>query len=198
MSRRIIVGFLLAIAVVSMLGCSARKADLGLQPEPTPGTGTAATGTAEATSTPKSEMATAQPGSGTGSVGTGVGSGSKDKPAKNPPGATGMEVRIMWWNDTAAKKVKSPVVVFGSTSFAPSASKKKATGTVGPVPFGGVQKLVVYPNGRGSKGFTFTFTVDKNMSPASETDAIQVAVSDDQVKVLGSPVVGFSQTQRRK
>jgi hypothetical protein len=187
----------LALVVVSLAGCSGRKADLGLQPEPTPGAGTAATGTAEATSTPKSETTTSQPSTGSGSVGTGVGSGSKDKPSKNPPGATGMEVRIMWWNDTAAKKVKSPVVVFGATSFAPGASKKKATGTIGPVPFDAEHKLIVYPTGRGGKGYTFTFKIDKAMAPASETDAIQVEVSDDAVKVLGSPVVGFSQTQRR-
>lgn len=205
MSRRSLIAITLAILLAATaVGCKRKESttDLGLKPAGQPGASSPATATATGTASP---MTPGSAGATSGSSGFAPGAPG-GAPAKGPQSgteinrnATGMKVRILWWNDTERKSAKGFLVVYNGSEFKPDTTKKRATGVIGPVPFGSASKLEVYPNGRGggAKPLVFEFTVTRDMVPDSEVDAIHVEVSDAQVRVLGNAVSGFSQTEKR-
>lgn len=108
-----------------------------------------------------------------------------------------MQVRILWFNDTAGKPVKAPKVVVGASVYSPPATGKTGQGSVGPVPYGAAAKLVVYPDGPSGHAIAVPLQVTADMVPNSDRDGIRVAVSDKTVRVVGNAVVGFDQTYAR-
>lgn len=154
-------------------------------------------------------------GSGTGGTGSGgtqsggstggkpsAGKGGTTSPGTTSPGsptpaapgtaASGMNVRVLWWNDTVDKPVASPEIVFNSASFKPKAGKSDI-GSIGPAKPGDQLKFTVYPNGRTGKAITVDFEVTADMLSDSDIDAVHVEVSDTQVRVLGNPIPNFVQ-----
>jgi len=114
-------------------------------------------------------------------------------PGATPVAASGMKVRIVFWNDTSAKAPTGCEVVLGTYSYKPNTSGKTAVGSLGPAPFFKKVELVVYPTGRGGKRFAVPLTLTPDMKPNSEQDAIHIAVSDSRVRVLGNAVFNFDQ-----
>ena len=105
-------------------------------------------------------------------------------------------IRILWWNDTVKNAPEDPEVVFGEKVFKPI-SGESDVGSIGAAEIGKELTLTVYPDGRSGKALKFTFEVTPDMTSDSEVDGIHVEVSDDKVRVLGNPVINFTQSQER-
>lgn len=110
-----------------------------------------------------------------------------------------MMVGIIFWNDTEAKKAKNVVISYGGSQFKPDLSKPSDSGSIGPCPYGETLTLKVYPEGTtaGATPLEFKFVVVKGMQTDGDRDAIHVAMTDGSVRVLGNPVVDFSQVRAR-
>lgn len=111
----------------------------------------------------------------------------------------GMMVGIIFWNDTEAKKARNVVISYGGSQFKPDVSKASDTGSIGPCPYGETLVLKVYPEGTAGDAapLEFRFVVAKGMKADGDRDAIHVAMTDGSVRVLGNPVVDFSQVRAR-
>lgn len=122
--------------------------------------------------------------------------GSVDEPVAQ---ADGMMVGIIFWNDTEAKKAKNVVISYGGSQFKPDVSKTSDVGSIGPCPYGETLVLKVYPEGTAGDAtpLEFRFTVVKGMQTNGDRDAIHVAMTDGAVRVLGNPVIDFSQVRAR-
>ena len=156
------------------------------------------TGT-DASATDKGSGAAAGTGSaasGTGSSASGTGSKST-KGAVSTTTASGMKIRLIFWNDTSSKPLKGTEIVAGSSSFKPRTTSKNVRGATAALPYGKVVQLMVYPDGRTGKKITVPVMVFKDMLPNSEQDAIHIAISDGSVRILGNPVNSVDQTVPR-
>jgi hypothetical protein len=186
--------------VLASAGCAKKAAESGLKPAEKPAASASDTGTAQATETPLAP--TGQGGTqeatssgGSGAKGTGGGTSGAGKKGETP--AEGIKIKILWWNDTQSKPIKGLEIVYGSSVVKPTA-KKSGSGTIGPVPLDKAQTLRIYPTGRSAGSpLIFRFRVSDVMEPNSETDAIHVEIRDEQIRVLGNPVDGFSQAAAR-
>lgn len=130
-----------------------------------------------------------------------AGGGGSDTPTATP--AASMTLKILWWNDTEAKAPTGFKIVVApvdggtdaSVSWAPSdIAAKSATASLEGLPYGKKLTLTVYPDGVDGKRITVPITLTTDMVSNSENDAVHVAVSDTQVRVLGTPVENFDQS----
>jgi hypothetical protein len=133
-------------------------------------------------------------GSGSGSA-SGSGSSASNPPILSPKGSS-IKVKVMWWDDTSAKKPSSPEVVFGDSVYKPAAGATDQ-GVIGPAPVGKKLQLVIYPDGRSGAKIVADFLLTEYMKANSERDAIRIEVKDDGVRILGNPVVNFTQWYKR-
>lgn len=194
--------------LITLTGCSgsATKAELGIDKAASQikrllggGGATETSATARATVPTVSAGATgnAQKGGSAGTTTKPVGaSGSLTTPGNvsTPTVPVRIRVRVTWWNDTVNKKPTGCEIVLGSSAFKPDISQKKVVGAVGPAETDKPLELVVYPDGRSGKKVVVPIQLTRDMQPESEQDAIHVAVSDTEVRVLGSPVDNFDRT----
>ncbi len=208
------------VVAITAAGCGSKdkasKTELGLKDAPKSGSGSAsATGSVAASAVAGSPAkvpgkvasgasnSSGSSGSGSGSSGSGSGSSSQSssgnkKPGTKPvPPASGFALKILWWNDTQSKAPANFEVVYGSSSYKPTVANKSASGTLGPIPTGKAVNLVIYPDGRNGKRITVPIQISASMSSGSEVDAVHVAVSDSQVRVLGNPVDNFDRSYDR-
>jgi hypothetical protein len=135
-------------------------------------------------------------GSGSGDAVVGEGSDSGTTGSGSTPGSGDVRetltVRIKWWNDTVAAPPVGIEVVLGDVNWKPSnVSAEAATGRLSSAPLGSELFLDVYPDGRDGKRVRVPVELLAAMLPDSEEDAIHVAVSDDTVRVIGTPVLDF-------
>lgn len=145
-------------------------------------------------------------GSTTGESGTAPGTGASTQPTTTPPAgetpgepaAKTMSLRILLWNDTSAKPVKSLSVAVGATTWSPAdASVKSAVGSLAGLAFDTKLTLVVMPDGASGKRIEVPITFTPDMISNSEGDAVHVEIKDATVRVLGTPVDNFDVTQDR-
>jgi hypothetical protein len=136
-----------------------------------------------------------------GDAGGGTGSGATDSgstpPSDDPVGK--LTVRIKWWNDTVEAPPTGFEVVMGDVTWKPSdISAESETGRLASAPLGSELFLDVYPDGRDGKRVRVPVELLAAMLPDSEEDAIHVAVSDDSVRVIGTPVLDFDVSTPRR
>lgn len=209
-SRFITVLMLVVALAAAVSGCGPKGDGASRQPS---AAGEAGTGSAEAPtgSVPVDGSSSAstqgvpsagQPG-GTGGVqggasgnGSGNGQGSSGSATGAAQSGSTRTLKVLWWNDTASRTPKSPEIVFGGKSFKPRAGKRDS-GSIGPIPLDRQVEVVVYPDGRSGPKLVAEILVDKGMTSNSDTDAIHVEVRDTGVRVLGNPVVDFTQSFSR-
>ncbi len=113
-----------------------------------------------------------------------------DIPVPEDPEAL-MDVRIMFWNDTAADSPAGCEVTIAGSSWAPNVGKDSDQGTIAGLAYGEPLPLDVYPDGPDGEKVTVYVAFDADMISGSEQDAIHVEVSDEKVRVLGNPVENF-------
>ena len=174
---------------------SALGKQTGQSPTSTAAASTSAGGAKSATGAKNGNGASAQSVAAANGSGTNTGS-TATKPSRGGTtvAASGMNVRIIFWNDTTAKaRPTGCEIVSGTSSYKPNTAVKFSRGSIGLAPFRKKLELTVYPTGRSGKKFVVPFTVTPDMLPNSEQDAIHVAVSDSSVRVLGNAVFNFDQ-----
>jgi hypothetical protein len=206
--RAALATFVALSILMTLSGCSgsARKAELGIDKAASRIKNMLAGGSAAETSaTARATVPTASAGAA-GAAQKGGSAGTTTKPAGSggssaTPGngststvPVRIRVRVIWWNDTVKKKPTGCEIILGSSAFKPDISEKKVVGAVGPAETNKPLELVVYPDGRGGKKVVVPIQLTNEMQPDSERDAIHVAVSDTEVRVLGSPVDNFDRT----
>jgi hypothetical protein len=195
--------------LITLTGCSgsATKAELGIDKAASQikrllgGGSSVESSTTARTTVPTGSVAgtgTAAKGGSTGTA-TGKPAGATGAPAaagspSAAPVPTQIRIRVIWWNDTVNKKPTGCEIRLGSSAFSPDISQKKDVGAVGPAVIDKPLGLVIYPDGRSGKKVVVPIQLTADMQPDSERDAIHVAVSDTEVRVLGSPVDNFDRT----
>lgn len=151
------------------------------------GGGTGASGgvtTPDNNSTPGVTKPSSKPASDTGNK----------TPTSTPtvPVTKTMTVKILWWNDTQARKPVGTVISIGDARWKPDVTALQDSGTLSGLPFGKQLTLVVFPDGPLGKKISVPVMFDeKTMKPNSDQDAIHVEIRDNAVKVLGNPVSNF-------
>ena len=110
-----------------------------------------------------------------------------------------MTVRIILWDDTDARALRDTAVSIGSASWTPERSSEASqTGRLTRVPVGQELILTVAPDGASGRSLEVPVLLNANMRGNSEEDAIHVAISDGQVRVVGTPVVDFDVSLDRR
>lgn len=115
------------------------------------------------------------------------------------PNADVNTVRVIWWNDTEANPPSRLELALASSEWRPDNSRAASqTGTLARIPVGERLMLQVFPDGRNGKRIDVPVKVTAEMIENSEEDAIHVAISDTEVRVVGTPVVEFDVSYARR
>ena len=202
-SRIVLMCVVVAVLAVSATGCSrAATSTKGAVLEPAQRSQAATDGSVASTDSAATKNAAAGSSGDTGAGGT-VGNpgtisrGNGPVPLPRQTTVAGMKVLVIFWNDASSKRLTSPEVVVGTSSFKPDSGAKTSRGTVGPLAYGKKIDLIIYPDGRGGKKIVVPVVVSNQMVAKSELDAIHVAISDGTVRVLGNAVINLDQSYPR-
>lgn len=122
---------------------------------------------------------------------TGGDTDTPQDPGTTPQGPV-MTVRIKWWNDTVSTPPEAFQVILSQKTWSPSdMSADSETGRLTGIPVGSRIVLHIYPDGPDGTRIAVPVELIPAMLPDSEEDAIHVAVSDREVRVVGTPVLDF-------
>lgn len=115
----------------------------------------------------------------------------------NAQAGKAFRVRVVFWNDSAQVKPAGAVIALGDIAFHPDADKPTDSVTLRALPRNVIFNLVVEPDGARGKKIVTPVRFTSRMSTGSMRDAINVEVTDSEIRVVGNPLVKYDVTVPR-
>ena len=107
-------------------------------------------------------------------------------------------LRVMWWNDTVSRAPEGFRIELAGGFWEPSEhGSEHEVGRVEGVPAAGAVDLVVFPDGEEGARIVVPVQLDGAMVSDSEEDAIHIEVTDEQVRIVGTPLLDFDVVESR-